>query len=175
MRWDQFLGFKFLLTTLLLIPAILIGIKVIILDYPLVDLVPESSYRVDLSMQMDGHGEDVSTITYLPQSNSRQHISDEQNTLGPFSLSLIPEGKNRIATWKAESLAGRHNILYSFSVGTKHVRYLIPELMPIPPVYPDALKPYLVAEEGIQVDDPLIDQTLREILPPGPTTIAESL
>jgi hypothetical protein len=160
---------------LTLVPLGAAGYKLYVLNYPLAGLIPAVSYHVDLSMQMDGHGEDISITTYLPRSDARQIISDEQNSSGLFAMAIQSEGENRIAAWKAENVRGQHSIIYSFQVQASHVRYRIPERLEIPRSYPAEFAEYLAATEGIQVNDPLIEQELRRIIPERNPTLLSAL
>jgi hypothetical protein len=141
------------------------GYKIFILRYPLDVLLPTVSYRVDLSLQVDGHGGDVFVATFLPRSDYRQVIGEGQNSSGPFLYSFQTEGENLIASWTAANLSGPHNILYTFTVSPRHVRYLLPAGLKIPAFYPAAFTPFLETSPGIQVSDPLIEETLQQILP----------
>jgi hypothetical protein len=149
----------------LLLPLGVMGYKLYVLGYPLAGLIPAVSYRVDLSMQADGHGEDISLSTYLPKTDGRQTISDEQNTSGAFALAIQSNGENRGATWKAESVVGNHSVLYSFDVRAEHLRYAIPPGMTIPRSYPKEFDEHLAATPGIQAKDPLVEKELRRIVP----------
>ncbi|MFV2061306.1 MAG: UUP1 family membrane protein [Gammaproteobacteria bacterium] len=157
------------------IPVWLMSYKLFILDYPLAGLVPAVSYKVDISMQVDGHGSDIKLLTYLPKTDLRQTISGEENSSGVFTLSLQSDADNRIANWQAPSVTGRNNVRYSYSVLAKHMRYEIPENYPIPKVVAKHLQQYLQAEPGIQVNDPLIEQTLKTLFPKNEPTIKEAL
>jgi len=167
--------YRLALLASLAIPAALIGFKLLVLHYPLDSLVPVRSYRVDLGMGVDGHGEDVSISAYVPQTDSRQTIIGEQNTVGPFVFAMTAEGVNRTATWNAEALTGHHDMLYTYSVQARHVRYVIPESLTIPTSYPEHLQQYLGAAEGIQVNAPLIAKTLSELVPEDQPTILSAL
>lgn len=156
-------------------PLSVMAYKLYVLDYPLAGLIPTVSYRVDLSMQVDGHGEDVSVVTSVPRTDMRQTITEEQNSSEALQLSLVTEGENRIATWKAENLQGTHDILYSYQVQGRHIRYRIPEDMQIPASYPAELAPYLAAEPGIQMNDPLVAAELRTIIPEEHPTVLSAL
>ncbi|MFV1984609.1 MAG: UUP1 family membrane protein [Thiohalomonadales bacterium] len=149
--------------------------KLFVLNYPLAGLVPAVSYKVDLSMQVDGHGGDINLMTYLPKTDFRQSISNEENSSGIFALALQSDSDNRIANWQAQSVTGRQNVRYSYSVLAKHLRYVIPENFTIPNSYPKYLLQYLNAEPGIQVDDPLIQQTLQKLFPQGRPFVKQAL
>jgi len=169
------LAYKLVLATVVLVPTLLIAYKLFVLEYPISALVPAVSYRVNISMQVDGHGEDMHVATYLPSSNDRQVITDEQNTSEAFAMTLQADGLNRVAHWNTEQLSDRKNIVYTFSVQGEHVRYEIPENLAIPRRYPKSLLPFLSATEGIQVHDPLISKKLDALLPDKNRTILKSL
>ncbi len=149
------------------IPMAAITYKLFVLDYPLADLVPVVNYQIDVSMRVDGHGEDIELGAYLPKSDQRQTITEEANTSGRFAFSVHSDGDNRLAAWKGENLSGQHSVVYSYSVQAQHVRFEIPPALPIPTGYGTELQEYLQAEPGIQVGDPLIAATLRQLFPEG--------
>ena len=160
-RW-AFIASFFLL---LLFPLGVMGYKLYGLNYPMAGLIPAVSYHVDISMQVDGHGEDIFATTYLPKTDVRQIISGEQNSSGAFAMAIQTEGENRIATWQAENVRGQHTVVYSFQVQANHVRYRIPEAMDIPKSSPSEFAEYLQTTAGIQINDPLIVRELRKIIP----------
>lgn len=154
-----------LFSILLLCPLAVMGYKLYVLRYPIAGLVPAVSYHVDLSMQADGHGEDMFIATYLPRTDARQIISEERNSSGAFAMAIQPEGENRAVTWKAENVRGQQAIIYSFQVQAAHVRYRIPDSMDIPRSYPPDVAAQLGGTEGIQAGDPLIAKELRKVIP----------
>jgi hypothetical protein len=158
------IAFTAVFLALMLFPLGVMGYKLYVLRYPLAGLIPAVSYRVDLSMQVNGHGEDISISAFLPKTDGRQAISDEQNSSGVFALAIQPNGENRTATWKAENVGGKHTVLYTFDVEAKHLRYAIPPTMAIPRSYPKEFGDHLAATSGIQVNDPLIEKELRRIV-----------
>jgi transglutaminase-like putative cysteine protease len=158
-----------------LIPLTLISYKLFVLDYPVSGLIPAVSYRVDLGIQVDGHGEDIRASTFFPSSDARQIITEEQNTADAFVFAIQPQGLNRIATWQAGNVSGRQVINYSFSVQPQRVQYQIPARLPIPASYPANFDKYLQASPGIQVQDPLIDETLATLFPDEIPGILETL
>lgn len=158
------LAFLLVIFFLVLLPTAIIAYKLVVQKYPLAALIPAANYRVELSMRFDGHGEDVDLSTYLPKSDTRQRVRDEQNASGPLALSIEDDGDNRRARWKGENITGQHSVLYGYSVQTQHVRYEIAPGLEIPGSYPAELQPYLQATDGIQVNDPLIGKSLRQIL-----------
>jgi hypothetical protein len=165
MRWNRDISYRLILVALALFSLTLMGYKIFVLHYPLNALLPSVSYQVNLAMQVDGHGGDVSVTTFLPRSDHRQVIGEGQNSSGALLFELDSEGENLIARWTANNLSGRHNILYSFTASPRHVRYLLPAGLHIPAFYSAAYSPYLEASPGIQVFDPLIEETLQQIVP----------
>ena len=149
--------------------------KLYVLDYPLAGLIPSVSYRVDVNIDTTGHGNDINVSTYLPKTDQRQFIYSEENSSGNFNFAIDNDSLNRKAIWSAENVQGRESIRYSYSVESKHVQYSIPEEMPIPRVYGDELTPYLLAEEGVQVDAPLIADTVAQLFPNGPQNILDAV
>ena len=164
-----------LVVTSLLIPALVMGYKLYVLDYPVAGLIPAVSYKVSISMQVDGHGNDIELSTYLPKTDLRQTVMDEESASGVFTLALQTDALNRTALWKAEGVEGRQTVRYSYSVQAKHLRYVIPPQLTIPLKYPSSVDAYLVEEPGIQVNDPLIEDTLKSIIPEHNPTVLSAL
>lgn len=167
--------FALLLFGCVFVPIVTMGYKLHTLNYSLEHLIPAISYHVDINLQLDGHGEDISISTFLPKSDSRQTIDSEENAAGLFQLGLEGDGLNRVAQWTAENVDGRHLIRFSFSAQADAVRYEIPVDIPIPSSYPTALRDFLKDESGVQVSDPQIDATLRVLLPAGQPSLLQAL
>ncbi len=169
------LAFLVLALLLVLLPAGLMAYKIVVLEYPLGSLIPSLDHKVELSMEVTGHGGDLSVSTYLPVTDPRQTISEEENSSGIFTLGLQNTELNRKATWSAENVEGRHTIRYGYTVHLDGMRYVIPAEMEIPSSYDAELERYLVAEEGMQVDNPLIEEKLRSLFPDKTPTMLEAL
>jgi hypothetical protein len=137
--------------------------KLFILDYKLEDLIPTVGYDVEINMQLNGHGDDISLSTYLPISSTHQTVSDERNSPDIFTTQITIDGLNRIVSWQAPSVYGKHMVRYNYFVQLEHVVYKIDKDIPIPKNTPSYLQKYLQAQEGIQVNDPLIEQTINKL------------
>ena len=167
--------FRAVLLLLILVPAVLMSYKLYVLDYPLKGLMPVVSYQVELAMQLEGYGEDINVRTFLPRSDSRQRIVSELNASGQFVLDQQTDHLNRLALWKSEEVEGQKNIRYTYQIQTKQLRYVLPVGSLIPEKYSKELSEYLQADDGIQVNDPLIKQELDKILPQGELYVADVL
>ncbi len=164
-----------LLALMVLIPIVLVTYKLYKLNYPLAGLIPAPSYTVEVNMQVDGHGEDIHVRTYLPKTDGRQSVDNEESSTGVFVSNMQSDSLNREVKWNAENVTGQHNLRYAYSVRARHVRFDIPEGMPIPDSYPAAVAPYLIDEPGIQKDDPLIENALNGIVPAENRTVLDVL
>lgn len=167
--------FKIVLLLLLLIPVGLMAYKLYVLDYPLKNLMPVTSYQVELAIQLEGYGEDINVHTFLPRSDSRQRIIKEVNASGRFVMEQKTVELNRLVSWKGESIEGLQDIRYVYQMQTKQLRYELPRDMLIPGKYPAEMDQYLKEEEGIQVSDPLIQQELNSFLPEGERYVSDVL
>ncbi|MDH4229011.1 MAG: UUP1 family membrane protein [Nitrospirota bacterium] len=157
--------FLLLVVVCAVLPMGLMAYKLYVLDYPLSGLIPATSYMVDVNMDVTGHGDNIQVKTYLPRTDARQLITGEENASGAFVLELQADALNRQAVWNAEAVEGTHAIRYSYTVQAESVRYDIPSGLPISATQPAELQGYLVAEEGIQVGDPLITEELKRVVP----------
>jgi len=156
-----------LLGLLLLLPVGTITYKLAALDYSLDSLFPAVSYQVDINIEATGHGQDMQIRTYLPQSDVRQTISNEENSSANFTYTLQTDALNRIATWQADNAEGHYAIRSTFSVRARHFQYHIPRDLPLPTGQPASMQEYLAAEPGVQVNDPLIAGLLSQLFPEG--------
>ncbi|MFZ2542131.1 MAG: UUP1 family membrane protein [Gallionella sp.] len=163
------------LAIMVLLPMSVTAYKLYVLDYPLAGLIPAPSYNVEISMQVEGHGDDINIRTYLPKTDSRQSVDNERNASGAFTTELKTDSLNRETFWKAENVRGQQGILYAYAVRARHVRFNIPVELTIPESYPDTVASYLVAEPGIQKDDPQIAAALHRIVPIEKPTILEAV
>ncbi len=155
--------YKFTLILLVLITFLLMFYKLFILEYDLDNLIPTYGYEVEVNMQISGHGNDISLSTYLPSSSAQQNVSQEINLPDIFNTQITLDGQNRIASWDASDVKGTHVVRYNYFVQTKHIIYTIDENISIPKKLPLYLQTYLKEEDGIQVYDPLIEKTLKEL------------
>jgi len=156
-------------------PLGLIAYKLLVLDYRMTDLIPTTSYHIDIVMSVDGHGEDIEMSTYLPKSDARQRITEEEQSSGDFALDIHSGTLNRVASWRQESANGKHSVRYSFSAQAQHVRYEIPEELLPPASYPASLMPYLRSEKGVPLEDPLMDEAIGKLFTSKNLPILETL
>lgn len=163
------------LAVMVLLPISMIVYKIYVLDYPLAGLIPAFSYKVEVSMQLDGHGEDVNIRTYLPKTDGRQSVDSEQNSSGAFTAEIKSDALNREAFWRAENVRGQQGVLYAYQVRARPLRFNIPADLTIPDTYPVALASYLVAEPGIQKDDPQIAAALRRVVANDKPTLLDAV
>ncbi|MDH4121512.1 MAG: UUP1 family membrane protein [Deltaproteobacteria bacterium] len=164
-----------LVAFLVFFPLGIMAYKLFVLDYPLAGLIPAVSYSTDVTMQVTGHGDDMMLRTYLPRSDFRQTVTEEANASGAFTLTFENDGLNRVGVWRGERVTGTHTLHYTYTAQGTHVRYVIPDHLEIPQVYPAGLKEYLASEEGVPVSDPLIAQTTAQLFPKGKPTILEAV
>ena len=99
-----------LLAIMVLIPIALAAYKLYVLNYPLAGLIPAPSYTVEVNMQADGHGEDIHIQTYLPKTDARQSVDNEESSTGAFVSNIRTDSLNREVLWNGENVTGQHNI-----------------------------------------------------------------
>ena len=163
------------LFSLLFITISIILYKLFVLNYKVEDLIPRVAYDVELNIDLTGHGEALSVMTYLPQNSTYQSISDERNYPDIFNTEITIENLNRIISWKANSVKGEHSIRYLYSIISEHIIYEIDKNITISKSYPSYLSKYLKEEKGVQVNDPLIEQTLQKLFKNKQPTVYEAL
>ena len=158
------LAYIALIILMLAVPAGFLYYKLYVVRLPLQSLIPDVSYKIETQLEVDGYGNDISIATFIPKNDSRQRIFDEQNNAGVFSLEIASAGLNRIARWQADGVNGHQYLSYSYNVRASHVRYEVSPELTIPEHYPSEFDVYLRAADGIQVNDPLIENVLYQRL-----------
>ena len=157
-------------------PGYMLFYKLYIAKLPMESLIPDIIYQVETQIDLEGYGNDVNVSVYLPKNDSRQQIFSEQSSNTNFTLAIPADELNRQASWTGTTIQGFHNLRYSYSVKASHVQYKIPPDLSIPKQYPSRLDPYLAEEEGVQVNDNLIGETLFSTLRlPAEPKILEAL
>lgn len=153
----------------------LVTYKVLFAGYALESIVPVAAYDVRTVLTFEGHDDAVRVRTFLPRSDNRQTV--RQEILSAPEMSGVEEvrGDNRLISWSAPSLSGRHSITVSYRVSGRAVRYVLPSPdLPIPSALPKEMGDYLGATETIQTDHAEIGDLLQRIAP-EPRTIEKTL
>ncbi len=165
--------FWIIVITLCAIPAYMLFYKLYIVKLPMASLIPEAVYQVEVLKSVEGYGNDINIRFYLPKNNARQQVFSEQSNHRGFDLTIADTGLNRLAHLSGTAIHGAHSLSYRYSVKTSHVRYDIPANLTIPETYAERFDQYLIEEEGIQVNHPLIKETLfsKLQLPAQPTVL----
>jgi transglutaminase-like putative cysteine protease len=156
---------RMIIFALLAVMAGLIGYKVFVVGYTFADLIPQTSYSVELAMNFTGNGEDVVVRTFLPATENSQKISDELvNAPGlEFRRETTPIFVR--GQWGQYQAAGPYQILYSFNAQLREIRYDIPSDLRIPDKFNDGLEQYLQATDAIQLNHPVIEDLSDRLLP----------
>ncbi len=160
-----------LIISLLILMVSIISYKLFVLKYPISALIPVEAYSVELTMEVDGHGDDVTVSTYLPLNSARQSLTNETFSSTQFQSEQELVKNNRRAVWRAENLKGHHRITYETFIQAKHIAYTMDETLKIPQTYPEHLQVYLEETAGIQVHDPLIAQKIKTLFKQKPTLL----
>ncbi len=135
--------------------------KIFWLEYSLSDVLPRTQYLVTYDLTFDAQGQDVRFRTFLPLSDSRQQVHEEQDLAPGLHFKSELDELNRVATWSGAPSADESRVRHSFSVITSAVEYELDDALAVPDVYPAAVARYLQPEQDIQVDDPAIAAALH--------------
>ncbi len=141
--------------TLVAAPLALVLYKVVGLQYSFASVLPVTRYRVSYDMMLDGASGGANVRAYVPLSDTRQMISDEQIYAPHFHVARRT-GLNREIVWSAGTVPDGGRIEYSFAVLAQAVSYDIDDQLTVPHRYPLSVAQYLRSEPRIQVDDPAI-------------------
>lgn len=144
---------------LFLIPSVLILYKVMGLGYSYQNILPITGYQVTVNMELSGYGEESTASTWLPLTNDRQFIWNEQQEFGAFRTESMSSAQGRNVSWFAPESNGKQHIKYTFEVRAEGVEYAIDSGMLVPGAYPPGIQKYLRPTVGIQSAHPqIIDQ-----------------
>ena len=135
------------------------------------DAIPVRSWRVTVSMSLEGSGSDVSVRTYLPVNDDRQRVFEEDAETGGLNFESTV-GTDRVGRWTGTSVRGGRSFTHTFSVIGEHVRYEIDPALTVPDAYPSELHEHLEATPEIQSDSPEVAAALEAIQPAEPTVLA---
>ncbi|MEO0403910.1 MAG: hypothetical protein AAF193_03470, partial [Bacteroidota bacterium] len=138
--------------------------KIIFLDYSYENILPKTVHELNITMSMEGFGDDVSINTYLPLSSNRQSIYDESQESVDFGYSASSDANGKLVTWESDQLNGQHNIRYSFRVISEAVVYDIPADLPRQAEYHPSITSYLDPTSTIQSNHPRIIERCANIL-----------
>jgi transglutaminase-like putative cysteine protease len=145
------------------LPSALIAYKLLWLGYSLSDVLPRTRYQVAYEMKLDGHGSNVRVRTFLPASDERQTVSEEEHAPTPLHFRDETTGLNREGIWSGSDIPDDTRIRYGFAVLAQAQRYEIDPELPVPLRYPASVVAHLRPEPDIQVDSPEIAAALERI------------
>ncbi len=151
------------IVVLSLLFAVVAGFKVFHLKYTPAMTIPVSGYKVNISMQIEGRGEEVKVINALPTSSFRQTVFNEIADSTVFKFTHHRKNGNRFGYWKAGQLSGHHELGYTFCVKTRKVAYELPDFMPHAVSYDDTLEKFLRATSLVQAGSPQLEKALNEL------------
>lgn len=153
-------------TTLACFVAIPIGLalfKIVILGYRIEDVLPRTRYRVTYELTLDGHGGDVRVRTFLPVTDQRQEVVEDEDLAPLFHFETESRAANREATWVGSNVPDGATIEHTIAVLARPIRFDLDPSLVVPASYPTSIAPYLLPEEEVQVDAPEIRSELASI------------
>ncbi|MEP1741795.1 MAG: sugar-transfer associated ATP-grasp domain-containing protein [Kangiellaceae bacterium] len=125
-------------------------------------LKPILNYQFSLSIDYQSD-EEVSITTYIPESNDRQTILEEQIIKNGHEVIVTDGAKGRTVNWSG--LSPSQQVAYRFSIVSQSLQFQISPEISIPSQYPDELMPYLGSSDAIQVNHPEIKALWKLIKP----------
>lgn len=153
-----------LMAALLLMPLLTGAYKVLVLDYRVGTVLPETEYRLRVEMSLDGNLSRARSRTFLPISDPHQQVVElTPLSTAAFRFSEERSDGNRVGTWFGTSVPDATTFGYTARIRTAGQRYALAPDLPVPETYPPSLTEYLAPEDAIQVDDPEILAALGEI------------
>lgn len=140
------------------IPLIVILTKFTFWDYSFKKILPKTSYDVIINAETEGYGDDLKISWYLPESDSRQTISDESNFSGSMDFTINKLESGRQGSWTKQADNEKNNVSYHFSFLGKSQKFEIDSTLDIPKSVSPSIGKYLLSTENIQVNHPYINE-----------------
>jgi transglutaminase-like putative cysteine protease len=152
------------LALLVALPVGAAAYKLLVLDYSLEGVLPQTEYTIRLDMKLDGGNRRVRVSTFAPQDDERQRVHEVTQS-APESLlySAEREGLNRVVRWRGAPIPDQSAIRYQFKARLQAQRFELGTELGVPESYPRSLRPYLGPSDAIQVDHEEIRGELRRI------------
>ena len=140
------------------IPALLIIWKIGNGYWTAQDWLPETTYQIECSFNLDSLGEEqeVFVKTFLPESNRHQTISNTAIKADELAFQSYAIGETgQKGEWRGQT-RNAQSLNYSFECKGQAIRFVLPENLPINAATETHFQKYLEAEEYIQSDHLLI-------------------
>jgi len=162
------------IAVLFLVPMGIGTLRLSAADWRLERLLPQRAYRLQMLLSFEAHDSSVEASTFLPVSDDRQTVFDEQNSSPGLSFELQRTNGNRAARWSSGPNSRLFDVVYEYHVIPRAIRFLVPEGAAISKSYPPIVESHLGGTEFVQVDDPAIGELLDRIAP-QPRFLRETL
>lgn len=164
------------LPALLLAAGLVLAAAHLVLTRPaLDDVLPASIYEYEVELGFEGFGGDVRLATYLPASEERQTVLEENFTSGALALDDRATHAGRFGEWTGRPPEGLHSVRYTAQISTRAVRYEIPAGLGFGAPLGDSLKSHLEETEAIPFKHPEIRELWAKIRPPQSADLLQTL
>lgn len=153
------------ISTLLVIAAGIILIRLKLIDFDLSYVIPQRVYTVDITQSFTGHGGPVDLSVLLPTSDGRQKIIEEEQSSADLRYETYSDRLNRVAKWSAKAVSGKRTVSYRLRLFTKAVRYEIDDSFSLADATRNAPVASTAPTKVIQSDNPEIVELARSLMP----------
>jgi hypothetical protein len=92
-----------------------------VLGFPLFPQTLSTVWNVEIRVSLDGQGKPAKVATFLPKTNGRYKIIDEQFVSGDFGIIVGHEAGNRQAVWSIRKAQGKRVLYYQATVAKQSV------------------------------------------------------
>jgi hypothetical protein len=97
---------------LLLVPAFLIGYRVLFLGYPLIPTSSVKAWQLSMGVDIQPREREVMAMIGLPSSQGGRLVTEERINSGSLNFNLLREGSNQIGVWSGGAGENDVNIGY---------------------------------------------------------------
>ena len=151
------------MVSLVVVAMVSVAYKLVVREYSLSEVLPHHRYDVTVEMSFDGHDGASHVRTFVPQTDERQQITELGGSSSPsLVLEMDNEGLNRRASWNGVAVPDATTIRYGMSILSSRRTYAISDELQVMALAPSSVRPYLRAEDAIQVDHPEVAAAVTE-------------
>ncbi len=156
-------GHKIIIVTCITLFSIIVGVKLLLLDYQPEQVIPREGWIVTVAMDGTGVGENVTFTHFLPPTEPGQQIENEKFN-GDFNrYSSESLNGNSTITYSFHQPLGKITASCSFTAIPHEITYVLPDSVPLLSDPDNRTREYLKPEPLIQIDAPEIAQKAEEL------------
>lgn len=139
------------------------------------EVLPDTIFEYRVELGFEGFGEDVRLATYLPASDDRQAVLEENFESGTLVFDDQTTTAGRLAEWTGRPPEGLQSLRYSAKLSAHAVRYELPAGLGFGAPLTDSMRAHIEETDAIPFRHPEIRELWSKIRPPGSADLVQTL